>query len=197
VGSIRLIGGAPTVGKSYAACQLARELQIPWISTDMLREIMKRLVRIEDYPALFYNSNTTATQFLIQHRISEIVEYQRRESEEVWTSVRALIETDYMWESFIIEGVAILPELVAWLMHTKKDVSAVFLVNEDKERIREIIFTRGLWDDAEKYPDYVKEIEVQWVIAFNKWIMHEALKYNLPIAKTFRDGTLPKELFRI
>jgi len=33
---IILIGGAPTAGKSYVAEKIAKELGIPWISTDTI-----------------------------------------------------------------------------------------------------------------------------------------------------------------
>lgn len=38
-----------------------------------------------------------------------------------------------------------------------------------------------LWDDAEKYPDDVKEKEVEWVIEFNNFIKRESKKYRLPV----------------
>jgi len=58
----------------------------------------------------------------------------------------------------------------------KKDIKAIFLIDEDKDRVRNIIFTRGLWDEPNKYPDSVKEKEVEWVFAFNSYIKEEAKK---------------------
>jgi len=49
------------------------------------------------------------------------------------------------------------------------------------ERIKKTIFTRGLWDEAKKYPNDVKEKEVEWVIEFNNFIKKEAKKYNFPV----------------
>jgi len=182
---ILLIGGAPTVGKTYAAKQLASDLKVACISTDRIREDLKQSVseRVEEFPALFYHSSFTATEFLTQHTVSEIVVSQNIENAEVWKAILPIISID-QGSPYIIEGVAILPELVAQLMDTNKEVSAVFLINEDEEHIRKTIFTRGLWDDAEKYPDSVKEIEVRWVVAFNRWIMKEAVKHNLPLILT-------------
>lgn len=180
---IILIGGAPTAGKSYAARKLAERLNLPWISTDTIREQMRKLVRKEDYPDLFHHAEATAdmaVEFLTHNTPEEIVQHQNQESVEVWRGVKALIETDYVWKSFIVEGVAILPNLAAELMKENQDVKTAFLMDENIQRIRESIFTRGLWDDASKYPDVVKEKEVEWVIAFNKWIKEEAAKYNLP-----------------
>jgi len=183
---IVLIGGAPTVGKSYITRKLAEELKLPWVSTDTIREQMRKLVRKEDYPALFHHAEATpnmAVEFLTHNTVDEIIQHQNQESLEVWKGVSALVETDYVWRSFLVEGIAILPGLVSGLNDAKKEVEAVFLVDENEKRIRDVVFTRGLWDDADKYPDDVKEKEVEWVMAFNKWIKEEAKKYDFPVVE--------------
>jgi len=184
VNKIILIGGSPTAGKSYTARRLAEQLKLPWISTDTIREQMRKIVRKEDYPALFLHSNYTsklAVEFLSHNTAEEIVKHQNKESIAVWKGVKALIETDYVWKSFIIEGVAILPSLVSGLIKRNKNIQVVFLIDEDIDRVRKTIFTRGLWDDASKYSDSVKEKEVEWVVAFNNYITKEAKKYRLPV----------------
>ena len=181
-----LIGGSPTAGKSYVARKLAEDLKLPWISTDTIREQMRWIVRKEDYPDAFHHfiesGPEKAVEFLTHNTPEQIVEHQNKESAEIWKGVRGIIEGDYAWGDFIVEGVAILPELVAnqeWKV--KKDIMALFLINEDKDRVRNIIFTRGLWDDPDKYPDDVKEKEVEWVFVFNNYIKEKAKKYNFPV----------------
>jgi 2-phosphoglycerate kinase len=181
-----LIGGAPCVGKSFVARKLAEDLKLPWISTDSIREQMRQIVRREDYPTLFDHADNTgkmAFSYLSSRTAQQIVDHQNTESAEVWKGVRALIETDYVWKSFIVEGVAVLPHLVVQLPKPNQDVKPFFLVDEDANRIRKTIFTRGLWDDADKYPDSVKEKEVGWVLAFNDYLKKEAAKYGYPIVK--------------
>ncbi len=182
---IILIGGSPTAGKSYTARKLSEELKLPWISTDTIREQMKQIARKEDYPRLFQHAEVTpdnAVEFLTHNTVEQIIKHQNNESEDVWKGVSGLIESDYSWGDFIVEGVAVLPKLVGFQeWKTKKDIKAVFLIDEDKERVRNTIFTRGLWDDADTYPDSVKEKEVEWVFAFNEYIKEEANKYNLPV----------------
>ncbi len=146
---------------------------------------MREIVRKEDYPSLFSHdddSSDRAVEFLTRNTADQIVEHHNKENEDVWKGVVGLIEGDYVWGSFIIEGVAILPKLVAeqsW--SSKKDIKALFLVDEDIERVRNTIFTRGLWNKAENYPDSVKEKEVEWVFAFNNYIKQEAKRYSLPV----------------
>lgn len=182
---IILIGGSPTAGKSYTARKISDELKLPWISTDTIREQMREIVRKEDYPNLFLHgddSSDRAVEFLTHNTADQIVEHHNKENEDVWKGVAGLIEGDYVWGSFIIEGVAILPRFVVEQKWTsKKDIRALFLVDEDVERVRSTIFIRGLWNKAENYPDSVKEKEVEWVFAFNDYIKQEAKKYNLPV----------------
>lgn len=183
---IILIGGSPTTGKSYTARKLAESLKLPWISTDTIREQMRKLVDRKDYPKLFIHASAnakTAVKYLSENSAQTIVENEAKESIEVWQGVKALIETDYVWGSFIVEGVAVLPSLVKKLSIKNKNIKAIFLVDENIDRVRKTVFTRGLWDDADKYPDSVKEKEVAWVMAFNQYLIKETKKHKLPIIK--------------
>jgi len=184
MGKVILMGGSPTAGKSYTARKISEELKLPWVSTDTIRGQMRRIVKREDYPALFCHADATVemgVEFLNENSAKKIVERINTESEEVWGGVRAFIEADYVWGSFIVEGVAILPHLVADFVKKNKDVKVVFLIDEDVERVRKTIFTRGLWDDAKKYPDDVKEKEVEWVLAFNEFIKKEAKRFGFSV----------------
>lgn len=197
---IVLIGGSPTAGKSYTARKLAEQLKLPWISTDTIREEMRELVRRKDYPSLFDFYEATpkrAVEYLTHNTAKEIVKHQNEESMEVWKGVEAIIKTDYVWGAFIIEGIAVIPKLVSKLVKSNKGVKAIFLIDEDIKRIRKTIFTRGLWDEASKYPDSVKEKEVEWVIAFNNYIKKEAKRYNLPVVNIGNHDDYLKEVKKI
>ena len=178
---IILIGGAPTVGKSELAKHLSKDLNIPWISCDSVKEIMRKTVRKNDYPNLFYQPSFAAEKYMNSHTIQQIIRDQNKENTDVWKGVKALIDTDYTWKSFIVEGVAIIPNLVHRSYRENKKIKTIFLINNDKEWIRKVVFTRGLWADADKYPDSVKEKEVEWVIEFNEWLKKDAKKYNFPV----------------
>lgn len=193
---IILIGGSPTAGKTHTAKKLAEELNLPWISTDLIREQMKWIVSKDQYPHLFHHPDVgsdAAVDYLTNNTAAQIVQNEQKECEEVWKGVRGIIEGDYVWENFIVEGIAILPHLVAnqkW--ENKKDIKALFLIDEDEARIRNTIFTRGLWDEADKYSDDVKEKEVEWVLAFNAMIKEEADKYGFPVISVDRSDYISK-----
>jgi 2-phosphoglycerate kinase len=175
-----LIGGAPTNGKSYVTRKLSDKFNLPWISTDTIRETMRELVRPEDYPRLFKFAGETisAEEYLSSHTPEQIVASQNEESEVVWKGVKAFIEKDYVWQTFIIEGVAILPHLVASLNLSETQLFPIFLVDEDKERVKDVVYTRGLWADANTYSDEVKPIEVEWAMLFSSYLKSECGKYG-------------------
>ena len=177
---IILIGGAPTVGKSFITRKASEKLKLPWISTDGIREMMRKVVRREDLPDLFsfYDKEIKAESYLSTHTPQQIVDSQNAESRDVWRGVKAIIDTDYVWKDYIIEGVAIIPELVKRIDISKHNIKPIFLIDENEERVKEVVYKRGLWDKADTYSDNVKEIEVQWVSLFNEYIKSEAKKYG-------------------
>jgi len=160
---IILIGGSPAIGKSDLAMRLSKELNIPWISTDTIREFLKKLVSRKEYPDLFYFVKQKPEEYLSEHTPAEIVQDQNKESKDVWRGVMNFIETiESTWEGvYIVEGVAVLPELVYENYKNDKSVKTIFLVDDNEERIRKAIFTRGLWGDADEYSDNVKKKEIQ------------------------------------
>jgi 2-phosphoglycerate kinase len=180
IDKIVLIGGAPTVGKSYLARKLSEKFKLPWISTDGIRDQMRKIVKEEDYPALFYfdeSKGLTAEGYLATHTPQQIVDDQNMESEDVWKGARAFIDTDYVWKSFIVEGVAILPKFVSEIKQDKL-IIPIFIVDENRDRIKEMVYGRGLWGDAKTYSDDVKGVEVEWALLFSKYIKNEATKYG-------------------
>lgn len=179
--TIILIGGAPTTGKSTMAAQLSRQLQIPWMSTDQIRDIMRLVARREDYSALFTPEGYGAERFLTEFSAEQIADMELAQGEAVWPGIKAFIEDNYTWkDGFILEGVNILPHLIKRDFAESKHIKTVFLIDEDADRIRHVVFTRGLWDDAQLYADDVKEKEVAWVLDFSRKITSEAQRCGYP-----------------
>lgn len=164
-----LIGGAPTTGKSTIAKYLSKELDLPWISSDQIREFAQSLLedQKDKYPELFNDSNFTAEEFLTKHSAKEIAEMEITQSKPTFDLMQKFIDNSYPWKSFIVEGVNILPEFLDKIKFEGK-VIPVFLIDEDVDRARKVIFKRGLWGPAKSYSDDVKEKEVEWVFEFSK-----------------------------
>lgn len=187
--NIILIGGAPTSGKSFIARKLSEELKIPLISTDNIRSFMKEIVNEADCPDLFYFTKQKPDEYLSNTEAQQIVKDQNKESYDVWRGVESFIKTNSNWDSFIIEGVAILPGFIVKKDFLGKQLKPFFILDDNKERIREVIYGRGLWASAKKYSDDLKPKEIEWVIAFNSWLENELKKYDYPIIK-YKDKEL-------
>ena len=179
---IILIGGAPTTGKSTMAKMLSEHLKLPWISSDQIREIMRTVARQEDSPDLFVPKEfNTAEKFLKHFTSEEIVDIEMKQGLAAWVGIRKIILDDYTWtDGFIVEGVNILPQAVASDLENLKNIRSVFLIDEDADRTKEVVYKRGLWDDADKYSDDVKPKEIEWALLFSKKLRDEAEKYGFP-----------------
>ena len=181
---IILIGGAPTAGKSTLAEQVAKHFELPWISTDQIRTIMRKVANPVDRPKLFNPDGYTKEGFLREFSADEIVRIEFDQSEAVWTGASAFIKQEWTWtRGFVVEGVNILPHLVARDFVDDPQVQALFLVDEHLERIRRVIYTRGLAGAANSYSDDVKDREVEWVTLFSQRLRADAAKYGYPLVE--------------
>lgn len=193
---IFLIGGAPTTGKSTLAEGLSKKLNLPWISTDHIRTIMRVTAERERYPDLFLpEGQETAEAFLGSFEADYIAKLELMQAEATWPGVKKIIDEDYTWvNGFIIEGVNITPDLVGRDYKDNLSIQAVFVVDHNEERIREVIFNRGLFDDSNKYPDQYKQKEVEWVKIYTREIEEQAKRNGFPIVECEKNE---KDLERI
>ena len=184
---IILIGGAPTSGKSTIARRLSKHLDLPWISTDQIRDTMRLVADKEQYPDLF-NGGLDAETFLNSFSAAEIVNKEAAQSKAAWIGIKAFIEEDYTWpQGFIVEGVNILPDLYIADFKDRHNIKAVFLIDRDRDRMRKVVFERGLWGNAKDYPDYVKEKEIEWAALFGQQLEASARKHGLPVIEVHKN----------
>lgn len=188
-GTKYLIGGAPTVGKSTIAAALAAHLGVPWISTDQIRDIMRTVADRRTHPKLFNPEGYGAESLFNAFSADALVEIEVGQGEAAWTGIRALIERDYTWpQGFVVEGVNLLPHLIGRDFADAADVRCVFVTDAEPERMREVIFSRGIWDEAGRYPDSVKEKEFAWVVQFDAWLKEQALAHGFPVVALRKDA---------
>lgn len=107
---IYLIGGAPRAGKSILAQALSAELKIGWISTDLLWEMLR--VKEAGGPKAEWNAAPEAIAAKAEWFFPCLERF-------VWG-------VSSMAESYVIEGVEVLPAQVARLS-TQYSIGAVFL----------------------------------------------------------------------
>ncbi len=188
-GTKYLIGGAPTVGKSTVAAALATHLSLPWISTDQIRDIMRTVANRRDHPKLFNPEGYDAGGFHDAFSTEEIVAIEIGQSEAAWTGILGLIAGDYTWpQGFVVEGVNLLPHLIARDIAADANVRAVLVTESEPSRMREVVFSRGVWDAADLIPDAVKEKELAWIMAFDAWLREQALAHGIPVVALGKDG---------
>lgn len=56
-------------------------------------------------------------------------------------------------------------------------------MDDDEDRIRHVVYTRGLWDRADRYADHLKAREVEWVRAYNQLLLADAERYGFPVVR--------------
>jgi len=179
---IILIGGMPTVGKSTIAKKLSEHYGLPWMSSDQIREIMKSAIDPSVDSALNGSVDMNAKEYFEKFTVQQIADMEYEQSVATWPGISFMINNDWTWrDGFILEGVNVLPKLVADEQTKRDNVQAIFLTDNDESRTREVVFTRGLWGKADSYPDELKEQEIEWVKIFDGIIKNEAEKYHQPI----------------
>lgn len=172
---IYLIGGSPCTGKSTFTKRLGKELGIPWISTDTIREFAQHFGSRERDPDLYLSHDITPEAYLIPRFPEQIAREQMLENITLWESIKDLIINHYPYDDLIIEGVAITPKF-AWKYFRNGDgiKGAIFLINEGETTLKDVIYLRGLWSDTKKYSDDLKPKEIEWVKKYDRIIELEA-----------------------
>ena len=118
---IYLLGGPPRVGKSLIANVIRQQHALSIVSTDTLGAVLENVLTPQAAPDLFIfdriNQMPMAERVrLITEDPGLLSEYVRRESRVVWKAVQAFIRREQEeGRDVLIEGVAVLPELVSQL----------------------------------------------------------------------------------
>jgi 2-phosphoglycerate kinase len=185
---IILIGGASCTGKSTLASDLSKHLNLPWCSTDQFRQIMKFIGDPDKAPYIFDSSNHTAESYHKKYSAQDIINIDYQQSLELWPHLKEFLKDDWSWkEGFIVEGVNITPKIVKENLHDMPNVKILFLVDESEKRTRETVYRRGVWDDADTYPDHVKENEIKWVTLAMEQIKQDCKRLGLPCLSISKD----------
>ena len=186
---IILIGGAPMAGKTFVAQKLLEKFGTPWISTDTIRDFIRELVPKEKYP-IFWEFDGNVEEYVDKHSPQEIFENHHRQSLAVWEGIEIWINKTHTWQSYVIEGVAIIPQMVKGNLANDPRIKPIFLYDNNRDRILDVIHTRGVWNGALQYPDKFNEKYVEWVLIFNEWIKKECEKYGYPLIEVGDRSTL-------
>jgi 2-phosphoglycerate kinase len=166
---IFLLGGPPRVGKSIISGEIQRKHVVSVVSTDALAAILEDVMSPEAAPDLFvfsqFNDLPMAERMqLMMTDPARLIDYVRRESQIVWRAVEAFIRREnFEGRDALIEGVAVLPELVSKLADIPYRV--VFVGNQDKDHKENI--TRAA---KENVHDWMRDVSDEYIGAFAEFV---------------------------
>lgn len=181
---IILIGGVSGVGTSSIAFEVANRLGIRnMISTDMIREVMRKIVSRELLPSIYESSYTAYQSLRIPPppELDEVLIGFRDHVDSVSIGVEAVIEralTEGI--SIVIEGVHIVPGFIREDLVNKENV-AMFVLTVSDENIHKGRFysrCRQMWArrPLKRYISYF------WAIRrIHRYIESQAKKHNVPV----------------
>ena len=190
---IFLLGGPPRVGKSIISSEIRQKHAVSVVSTDTLGAVLENVLSPDTAPDLFvfgkFNEMPMAEQAkLIMADPTELIDYVRRESHIVWKAVEAFIRRENNeGRDALIEGVAVLPELMSQLEDIPHRV--VFIGNQGenhKENIKK---------SAEEH-DWMRGVSDQYIGAFAVFVKRmSAYIEQEPKNYGFEYIEMDKELF--
>lgn len=182
-----LIGGAPCAGKTTLAKAIATTRGVAVGQVDDLRNEFQQAVagQIQHYPWLLSSHNISAEDFWKNRRPADLVTMEIEQAREYWPTLKDIIASNRFG---VLEGVSILPELV-W-RDFGPSMPAIFMIDADRDRVWDTITKRGLWGEANSYADWIKPLELEWVMLHNEWSREQEKKYPYSLIEVQdRDAT--------
>lgn len=176
------------MGKSLLAYQVAEKIAGHVVSTDAIRSAAKKACATRSGDLFKINSYNKLTDTdwlqLHQHNPEQVVTDQNRESQAFWNSIVSFCNTfaeDNV--NHIVEGVALLPELVASMEHRPQHIVYVGNTSDDHRA--------AMWEYARTHPEQdwmavmgYSEARVEALATFvqkmSEYFKAEAAKYDLP-----------------
>lgn len=181
------IGGPPRVGKTFLSYALAKKIDGHVVSTDAIRGAVKKGVtdKNSDIFRLRRENSLSEEEWLKEHTDHpEItIDNQNRESVAFWNSIVAFCGTFCEDNAkHIVEGVALLPHLVAGMKN--KPMHIVYVGNTQKTAEAMLKFMRENpeqdWMAAMNYNEKRVEGMANFVRAMSQYFKDEAKKYGFP-----------------
>jgi 2-phosphoglycerate kinase len=181
---IILIGGASGVGTSSIAFEVANRLDIRnMISTDMIREVMRKMVSEELLPTLFESSYTAYRSLRIPPppELDEVLIGFRDHVDTVSVGVDAVIERALKEGiSIVIEGVHIVPGFIREDLVSRHNVNMFVLILPDEEVHKGRFYSRcrQMWArrPLKRYMNYFGAIR-----RTHKYFESQANNFHVPV----------------
>jgi 2-phosphoglycerate kinase len=192
---IFLLGGPPRVGKSIIANEIRQRHAVSVVSTDSLGAVLENILSPESTPDLFvfdkFNKMHMAERVnLITKDPAKLIDYVRKESHVVWKAIDVFIRRENgEGRDVLIEGVAVLPELMSQLDDIPYRV--VFIGNQGKNHKENIKKSA-----EENKHDWIRDVSDQYISAFAMFVNRMSIYIEQETKKYgFEYIEMDKELF--
>jgi 2-phosphoglycerate kinase len=171
-----LIGGAPGIGKSTVAHEVARELGLPrLVDTDLVRDILRIQSREQDDPMLFRNALSAWQVHGDATPAGVIAGLQSHLRPLIGATTRLLDSYLSTGKSAIFHGVPLLPSHFA--RYQTRGVQIALLAAPSEEDYRKRLAERGLFR-AGRLPGH-EHLETGWVI--HQHLVADATAAGVPV----------------
>ncbi|MDO8260255.1 MAG: hypothetical protein Q7T50_02005, partial [Candidatus Magasanikbacteria bacterium] len=139
-----LIGGSPRGGKTILSKKLSKKIEVPYISTDYLKLILrpyfKEKEREEMFPFDKIWKKLNLNEYFLNYTGKQMLTIDIKEGKTLWTGMKYLIShLSKRKIDYIIEGVHLLPNLIKDFKDNP-NVKIIFLTKTDEEKIYSGLF---------------------------------------------------------
>jgi 2-phosphoglycerate kinase len=192
---IFLLGGPPRVGKSIISRKIQQKHAISVISTDSLGAVLEKVLSPKEAPDLFVFDRFGKIPLnerikLIMNDPGVLIDYVRRESYVVWKAVEAFTSRENNeGRDVLIEGVAVLPELISRLKDIPHRVVLIGNQGENHKKNNKRFAEKNKNDWMREAGDQYISVYTTFVNRMSAYIEQEAIKYGLAYIE------MEKELF--
>lgn len=190
---IYFIGGPPRVGKSIIAQAITTKHGISAVSTDSLGAVLEAVLNPEAEPGLFaisrFNEMAEADRIrLMVRNTTRRIDYQIEESVAVWRAVEPFVLREQNeGRDLVVEGVAVLPDLVAQLEGVGYRV--VFVGNQGHKQQENI--KRSAKENKHDWMRHASDEYIDafaaFVVAMSSYIEKEAHRYRFEYVEMDRE----------
>ncbi len=198
------IGGPPRVGKSLLAYRLAEKIKGHVTPTDAIRSAAKKACndKTSNLFAINRHESLPEKEWLRQHFEEPrlVTETQNKESKAVWPSLVSFCNSFADDDAIhIIEGVALLPSMIAKMKHRPEHI--VFVGNTNENHFKAMIdhaklYPQRDWMTAMGYSDEKIRAMASFVLEMSQYFKQEAEKYNFEY-REIEDNNFDSSLNRI
>ena len=186
-----LIGGSPRGGKTILSKKLSKKIEVPYISTDYLKLILrpyfKEKKREEMFPFDKIWKKLNLNEYFLNYTGKQMLAIDIKEGKTLWTGMKYLIShLSKRKIDYIIEGVHLLPNLIKDFKDNP-NVKIIFLTKTDEEKIYSGLFKNK--SERDWILEKVKDRDILKLVAKSlsfqgSYFEKETKKYNFKLINT-------------